>query len=287
MRKGEIDYPEMIAALAFFLVMIAIVLPAFVIWFKSSGQKFQCEWTGTVATISKMVSFDLYAFPLKCPTKNMSIGSYDLQSRVEEAKKQVQIYHKDPRYVSVAAVYPDTNSGYAHWALDSYVGREMKECVDKTVRADFNPKEWTNALKVDTLCVVCSTIDFREDVPAQLQGKPLYLKSWLQSNSVGGKTYYDDITQSMKPKMGIDPMYDTSRKYAVVLLIEDPDVLAANLKKIPGVTATAGGIFSVLNYLGANLEVKPDKIVQLYLWPWADIARPIESGGLGCEKQLG
>ncbi|MCX6709287.1 MAG: hypothetical protein NTW67_06615 [Candidatus Woesearchaeota archaeon] len=231
------------------LVSLAVLLFVGSYFYEALGQTGEKTTCSWSVLLSKIGSFTATDLPPECKANDLYITKEGLATYDEIAKIRVKKYHATPGYESISAIYPEADLGYQR-----------------------------------------SKIEFDPDLPAALKRQTLQLAPWMRSEMYYGKTYFDYLMNDQEPTAWEKaPSYDLNKRWAVVYWYVEPDYAgqaAVGLLKFTGTTPLAEGATKLLNLLGANVDIK-QPLTQVYLSPYDDITRPMEQGGLGCEKLIG
>lgn len=286
---------EILSVTAALLVLLMLVWPALREVLFDTGTKGECQFSLTVSSLSSLAGTEIGS----CPTEKVKIGNAEINRYLPLAERQVNEYHKNPSQ-EIAQQYPLNPTGYKQWAMDKIVADQLVDCWEKVVFGKFLPKKWTNVLKEDVICVICSTINFQKDLPFEITTavqdknwinkinepgnpslKPGFLMPWLKNNYYQGQTYFDYIMRPMKPfPFDDNPSYDTEKRQAVVFWAINPDIHAQVAGKI------FGWIPGTEKVQDAGILKQTEQNIQLFLWPYEDITAE-HRGGLGCQKIIG
>lgn len=217
------------------LVMLLIVYPQVKESLEKQSEKGACEWSLVMHSIAKLGDWSL--IPAECRAHRIEITMNDLKRYEKEAKKRIDLYHKNlDKYGDVADVFknPDKDIYWMEWSLNKIVATEMKDCWEKVFKGKLPlfDKWWTlyswgphkspdsgpvaaklwligKIHQAPVNCIICSRIRFSDDVKQEFiknnRGSIDSLNVWMKYNypMTGGRSYYEILTEGQSELNGI------------------------------------------------------------------------------------
>lgn len=245
------------------------------------------------------------------------------------AKKRIEKYY-DPKNAAYYAEAREkfkidqnnrpTRDSMNEWALDFIMAKKMELCWNEVGKGalDVFSTGVEGYFYDKTFCVVCSVVNFADDMPDNIRNKNIYsLYGWTKAEPFYKTTYYsflaegqtyppDENSMSYTTKVPVAVVYTEVKEAWIAHHWQDLVGFAAGAVTIgiPGVGWVAGGAIHIFLRIASPVATRAaagiiaagiteaqikasDTTKFLAIHPFSLIRKPRKDGGLGCTDVIG